>query len=379
MLRTRTDLEEMENAGLAPYAQRVVDSLGRAVAEPEHRLRTAYQRDRARVIHSTAFRRLEYKTQVFLNGTGDHLRTRLTHTMEVASISRVMARALGLNEDLAETIALAHDLGHSPFGHTGEKRLNELMKGAGGFEHNKQSLRVVEFLESKYPGLPGLNLTKEVREGLCKHQQSFVRFDKKSGCEVSYFSPSLEAQIANVADEVAYYSHDLDDGLDHGLLVEADLENIDLWSRCAQRVRRDHPGFKGTSFRRQVIRNLIDLEVENVVEATLKRIEAAEVQSADDVRACEQTLAGYSDEFRVANAQLRKHLYQNLYYHPIVAGPNSQGGEMIEKVFHYLMKNPDKMGGTSVARIESEGLQRSVCDYISGMTDRFLFIEAEKL
>ncbi len=378
MLRTRKDLEAAESAGLCSYAQRVVDSFGREVPEPEHRLRTAYQRDRARVIHSMAFRRLEYKTQVFLNGTGDHLRTRLTHTMEVASISRVMARALGLNEDLAETIALAHDLGHSPFGHTGEKRLNELMKGAGGFDHNQQSLRVVEFLESKCPGMPGLNLTSEVREGLRKHQHEFVRTDPQSGSEIRYPSPSLEAQLANVADEIAYYSHDLDDGLDYGLLKEADLEGIELWSRCADRVRQDYPGFEGGSFRRQVIRNLIDLEVENVVEATAARIEEAAVQSAEEVRACERNLVAYSDELRAANAQLRKYLYQNLYYHPIVAEPNSQGGELIEKVFHFLVQHPEKMGKTSVARIESEGLERSVCDYVSGMTDRFLFIEAER-
>lgn len=377
MLRTRVDLEAAESVGLSPYAQRAADSFGREVAEPEHRLRTAYQRDRARVIHSTAFRRLEYKTQVFLNGTGDHLRTRLTHTMEVASISRVMARALGLNEDLAETIALAHDLGHSPFGHTGEARLNELMKGAGGFEHNKQSLRVVELLESKYPGIPGLNLSCEVREGLRKHQRELVRVDPETGRRWRHSSPSLEAQIANVADEIAYYSHDLDDGLDHGLLNEEDLEEIELWSRCAQRVRKDHPGFAGQSFRRQVIRNLIDLEVENVVEATATRIGVEGVQSADEVRACERALAGYSDDLRAANAQLRKYLYQNLYYHPTVAVPNSQGGELIEKVFRFLIQNPDKMGKTSIARIESEGLERSVCDYVSGMTDRFLISEAQ--
>lgn len=371
-------MEVAENAGLCPYAQRVTASFGREAPEPEHRLRTAYQRDRARVIHSTAFRRLEYKTQVFLNGTGDHLRTRLTHTMEVASISRVMARALGLNEDLAETIALAHDLGHAPFGHTGEKTLNELMKAVGGFDHNKQSLRVVEFLESKYPGVPGLNLTSEVREGLRKHQHEFVRVDQQSGRELRYTSPSLEAQIANVADEIAYYSHDLDDGLDYGLLKEADLENIDLWRRCADQVRRDYPDFSGAGFCRQVIRNLIDLEVENVVKATATRIERAGVQSVDDVRACEQTLAGYSDEFRSANAQLRKYLYKNLYFHPIVAEPNSHGGELIEKVFHFLLQNPGQMGATTVARIESEGLERSVCDYVSGMTDRFLIAEAER-
>jgi len=204
-----------------------------------------------------------------------------------------------------------------------------------------------------------------------------LRVDPESGQEWRYSSPSLEAQIANVADEIAYYSHDLDDGLDHGLLNEEDLEGIELWCRCAQRVRQDHPGFAGQSFRRQVIRNLIDLEVENVVAATAARVEAAGVQSADEVRACERALAGYSDELRIANAQLRKYLYQNLYYHPTVAVPNSQGGELIEKVFRFLIQNPDQMGKTSIARIENEGLERSVCDYVSGMTDRFLIAEAQ--
>ncbi len=379
MLRTREDLEAVESAGLSPYAQRAADSFGREYPETEHHLRTAYQRDCARVIHSTAFRRLEYKTQVFLNGTGDHLRTRLTHTMEVASISRVMARALGLNEDLAETIALAHDLGHSPFGHTGEKQLNDLMRDAGGFDHNRQSLRVVELLEAKYPGMPGLNLTSEVREGLGKHQREFVRRDPRSGAEVKFPSPSLEAQIADVADEIAYYSHDLDDGLDYGLLEQADLERIDLWHRCADQVRRDHPGFEGSAFCRQVIRNLIDFEVENVVEATARRIRQAGVRSADEVRACRQSLVGYSDELRKQNVQLRKYLYQNLYFHPLVAEPNSQGAELIRKMFAHLMEHPEAMGATSVARIESEGLKRTVCDYISGMTDRFIQSEARDL
>jgi len=379
MLRTREDLEAAESAGLSPYAQRAADSFGREYPETEHHLRTAYQRDCARVIHSTAFRRLEYKTQVFLNGTGDHLRTRLTHTMEVASISRVMARALGLNEDLAETIALAHDLGHSPFGHTGEKRLNELMKDAGGFDHNRQSLRVVELLEAKYPGIPGLNLTSEVREGLGKHQREFVRKDSHSGIETRFPSPSLEAQIADMADEIAYYSHDLDDGLDYGLLEQAELEGIELWNRCADQVKRDHPGFGGNAFCRQVIRNLIDLEVENVVEATATRIEEAGVRSADEVRACGHPLAGYSDGLREENAQLRSYLYKNLYFHPIVAEPNCHGGELIEKMFGYLIDHPDAMGVTSATRIESQGLERTVCDYISGMTDRFLLSEAEDL
>ncbi len=216
MPRTREELERLERQNLAPYAQFSADTRGRKYPEEPPDWRTHYQRDRDRVIHSRAFRRLEYKTQVFLNGTGDHLRTRLTHTMEVAAIARNIARALKLNEDLAETIALAHDLGHSPFGHKGEMVLDKLMKDHGGFEHNRQSLRVVEELEQKYPGFAGLNLTWEVREGLAKHETSYDHPGHRTGFEAK--SASLEAQVANLSDEVTYYSHDLDDGLDSGLL-----------------------------------------------------------------------------------------------------------------------------------------------------------------
>src|SRR5216117_1893940 len=225
---TRQELEERERQFLAPFAQFSAETRGRKYAETPPEWRTHYQRERDRVIHSRAFRRLEYKTQVFLNGTGDHLRTRLTHTMEVAGIARNIARALKLNEDLSETIALAHDLGHSPFGHKGEMVLNALMKDHGGFEHNRQSLRVVEELEQKYPGFPGLNLSWEVREGLAKHQTSYdhpggrKEFDAKSA--------SLEAQVANLSDEITYYSHDLDDGLDSGLLSEKKLTaQVRIW------------------------------------------------------------------------------------------------------------------------------------------------------
>src|SRR5688572_14675627 len=224
---TREDLEKRERQILAPYAQFSADTRGRAHEEEPPEWRTHYQRDRDRVIHSRAFRRLEYKTQVFLNGTGDHLRTRLTHTMEVAGISRNIARALRLNEDLTETIALAHDLGHSPFGHKGEGVLNRLMRSHGGFEHNRQSLRIVEELEQKYPGFPGLNLTWEVREGLMKHSREHPA--------------SLEAQVANLADEIAYYSHDLDDGLDSGLLSEQQLRrDVAIWHRADRKVRKEH-------------------------------------------------------------------------------------------------------------------------------------------
>src|SRR6185295_9358890 len=228
MPRTRQELEQLECENLAPYAQFSADTRGRVYAEAPPEWRTDYQRDRDRVIHSRAFRRLEYKTQVFLNGSGDHLRTRLTHTMEVAGISRNIARALRLNEDLTETIALAHDLGHSPFGHNGETVLNKLMRGHGGFEHNRQSLRIVEELEQKYPGFAGLNLSWEVREGLVKHYTAYDHPSKRPGFDAK--SSSLEAQVANLADEITYYSHDLDDGLTSGLLSEKVLgANVSIW------------------------------------------------------------------------------------------------------------------------------------------------------
>src|SRR5580693_1272584 len=239
MPRTRQELEQIERQILAPYAQMSGESRGRKYTEPPPEWRTEYQRDRDRVIHSRAFRRLQFKTQVFLNGSGDHLRTRLTHTMEVAAISRNIASALRLNTDLAETIALAHDLGHSPFGHKGEAVLNELMAGHGGFEHNRQSLRIVEDLEQKYPDFPGLNLTWEVREGLVKHYTSFDHPGKRKGFDAK--NSSLEAQVANLADEITYYSHDLDDGLDSGLLSEKELvRDVEVWANAARFVKKQH-------------------------------------------------------------------------------------------------------------------------------------------
>src|SRR5216683_8071725 len=239
MPRTREELEQLERQSLAPYAQFSADTRGRKYPEAPPNWRTEYQRDRDRVIHSRAFRRLEYKTQVFLNGTGDHLRTRLTHTMEVAAMSRNISRALKLNEDLAETIALAHDLGHSPFGHKGETVLARLMKGHGGFEHNQQSLRIVEELEQKYPMFSGLNLTWEVREGLVKHYTAYDHPSKRLGFDAK--SSSLEAQVANLADEITYYSHDLDDGLDSDLLSEARLKRkVRIWRQAARKVQKEY-------------------------------------------------------------------------------------------------------------------------------------------
>src|SRR3954470_2653150 len=262
---TRVELEERERLILAPFAQLSAESRGRHYKEQGPEWRTEFQRDRDRVIHSRAFRRLEYKTQVFLNGTGDHLRTRLTHTIEVAGISRNIARALGLNEDLTETIALAHDLGHSPFGHKGETVLNALMKGHGGFEHNRQSLRVVELLEQKYPLFPGLNLTWEVREGLSKH--STLPPQSKKGRPAK--CPSLEAQGATLGDEISYYSHDLDDGITSGLLSEEQLRaDVQIWAEAARGLKRDYGDLPDESRRYFIIRCIIDSQVKDVVQTT---------------------------------------------------------------------------------------------------------------
>src|SRR5471030_3338169 len=318
MPRTRQELEAIERQILAPYAQFSGDTRGRAHAEAPPEWRTQYQRDRDRVIHSRAFRRLEYKTQVFLNGSGDHLRTRLTHTIEVAAISRNIASALKLNSDLAETIALAHDLGHSPFGHKGETVLARLMKGHGGFEHNQHSLRIVEQLEQKYPNFPGLNLSWEVREGLGKRKG----FDAKNS--------SLEAQIANLADEITYYSHDLDDGLDSGLLSEKELAaNVRIWSHAEKLVKKQYGKLADESRRYIIIRTIIDMQIRDVVENSEKLIYAAKVNSADDVRLHAKPLIQHSKERGKLNLELRKYLYKNLYYNPIVHQPNLRAVKLL--------------------------------------------------
>src|SRR5271163_1439427 len=281
MPRTRQELEQIEHQTLAPYAQFSGDTRGRKFSEPPPEWRTQYQRDRDRVIHSRAFRRLEYKTQVFLNGSGDHLRTRLTHTIEVAAISRNIASALKLNSDLAETIALAHDLGHSPFGHKGETVLARLMKGHGGFEHNTHSLRIVEQIEQKYPKFPGLNLSWEVREGLAKHHTAYDHPGKRKDFDAK--NSSLEAQIANLADEITYYSHDLDDGLDSGLLSEKELsKNVEFWNHAARQVKREHGDLPDECRRYFTIRTIIDLQIKDVVETTEKLVAKSGVQSADE-------------------------------------------------------------------------------------------------
>jgi len=375
---SRSQLEDNERKTLSPFAQFSADSRGRAHPEQPHQWRTHYQRDRDRVIHSRAFRRLEYKTQVFLNGTGDHLRTRLTHTMEVAAVSRNITRALGLNEDLAEAISLAHDLGHSPFGHKGESALNALMTDHGGFEHNRQSLRIVEELEQKYPRINGLNLTWETREGLIKHYTAYDHPSKREGFDAK--SSSLEAQVANLADEITYYSHDLDDGLDAELLSEDELKkNVRLWREADAGIRAEHGELADECRRYFIIRCLIDSQVHDVVETSGALIHEAGVLSVDEVRLQENPLIQYSAERRETNLELREYLYENLYFNPEVHEPNQRGVKLLEELFGYFLEHPEEIGSQSRTRIESEGLHRAICDYLAGMTDRYVVIEHERL
>jgi len=363
---------------LAPYAQRASESAGRPRPEHEHSFRSCYQRDRDRIIHGTSFRRLDGKTQVFLNGKGDHYRTRLTHTIEVATISRTVARALGLNDDLAEAIALAHDLGHPPFGHAGEETLDRLMKDHGGFDHNEQSLRVVEVLEESYPQQPGLNLSHEVLEGLRKHHRDLVSPDGDH-----YPSPSLEAQVANIADEIAYYSHDLEDGLASGLLSDEELMALELWREAAAKALEESSGTLSASgprtHRKFILRCLINREVEDLVEKSRTSIANAVVQSVADVRRHPTRLIGYSADLKSRNAALRRHLYERFYRHPEVHDTNENACRQMETVFASLITHPERLGARTLSRRERDGLERVTADYVAGMTDSYLRSRYEAL
>ena len=372
------ELESCERSVLAPFAQFSADSRGRNHPEEPPEWRTQFQRDRDRIIHSRAFRRLEHKTQVFFNGSGEHLRTRLTHTMEVAAIARNIARALRLNEDLTEAIALAHDLGHAPCGHSGEEALDELMQDHGGFEHNRQSRRVVEILERKYPNFTGLNLTWETLEGLAKHEPAP---DMPLGqAQVHFPSSSLEAQVANLADEITYYSHDLDDGLDSGLLTEAQLErDIDCWKNASERIRDEHGDLPEECRHYFIIRCLIDEQVHDVVGTTEANIAAAGVASADDVRRQKNGLVAYSPARREANLQLRAYLYKNLYFSEVVSEPHKRATRLLGKLFRHYQAHPGDLGPFAESMIAEHGLERSICDHLACMSDHTVIREHERL
>ena len=372
------ELEARERDALAPYAQFSANSRGRNHPEEPPEWRTQFQRDRDRIIHSRAFRRLEHKTQVFFSGSGEHLRTRLTHTMEVAAIARNIARALRLNEDLTEAIALAHDLGHAPCGHSGEESLDELMQDHGGFEHNRQSRRVVEILERKYPDFTGLNLTWETLEGLAKHEPAP---DMPLGqAQVQFPSSSLEAQVANLADEITYYSHDLDDGLDSGLLTEAQLErDIDCWKNASERIRDEHGDLPEECRHYFIIRCLIDEQVHDVVGTTEANIAEAGVASADDVRQQKNGLVAYSPARREANLQLRAYLYKNLYFSEVVSEPHKRATRLLGELFRHYQAHPGDLGPFAESMIAEHGLERSICDHLACMSDHTVIREHERL
>ncbi len=353
---------------LAPYALQSCRTLGRRFDEPLHSFRMPFQRDRDRIIHSRAFRRLEYKTQVFLNSKGDHYRTRMTHTIEVVAIARTLARGLRLNEDLTEAIALAHDLGHTPFGHMGERVLNELIAGScGGFDHNEQSLRVVDRLEKKYPSMDGLNLTWEVRAGLVKRRGRQVLLDGQALPP----QPSLEAQVADLADDVAYYAHDVDDGITSGLLVGQELQRVQFWNLAREAAVAGGGEEEQEYFPAYVVRCLIDMLVGDIIGSSSQRLQELGLNAPEDVVHLARPVIGFSESFSQGSAEFRRFLFENLYWNEAVLEVNRKVGEVVRRLFLFFESRPDRMGRSARQRIDSEGLHRAIADYIAGMTDRF--------
>jgi dGTPase len=370
-------MEEQEEKVLAPYAAKNSQTKGRRYPEEDHPYRTHFQRDRDRIIHSTAFRRLEYKTQVFVNHEGDHYRTRLTHTIEVAQISRSIARALKLNEDLAEAIALVHDLGHTPFGHSGEETLNDIMKDHGGFEHNQQSLRVADFLEEKYPNFPGLNLTYEVREGIMKHE---TIYDRPIPTEFNpHKKATLECQIVNLADEIAYNCHDLDDGLASDVLKEEELNEVTLWHDIAREAKKQHLHLSPSHRRHQIVRMVINFEVSDLISETNKKIQKYQIKSLDDVRNAGENIISFSNSTKKLNSQLKMFLFEKMYRHYRMIRMADKARRIITQLFEVYLSNSDQLPPSFRTKIKEEDKMQLVCDYIAGMTDRFALQEYKKL
>ncbi|HOG46075.1 MAG TPA: deoxyguanosinetriphosphate triphosphohydrolase [Anaerolineae bacterium] len=376
MFATRERLEENEAQFLAPYASTSRHSRGRQHPEPEHPYRTAFQRDRDRIVHTTSFRRLEYKTQVFVNYEGDHYRTRLTHTLETAQIARTVARTLRLNEDLTEAIALAHDLGHTPFGHAGEAALHDIMREHGGFDHNAQSLRQVEQLERRYPAFPGLNLTWEVREGIVKHTTEYDAADARD------YEPgrraSLEAQIVNVADEIAYNAHDIDDGLRAGLILPHELATVRVWSAACARAGVD-PASLGEMDRRVVGRELINAQVTDLLDTASAALTAYGIGSPEQARAHPSNLVAFSPELSELNRELRLFLRTHLYRHYRVMRMAVKAQRLVGQLFDAYLRDPSILPDSVRARFDTHDPYRAICDYIAGMTDRFALEEHRKL
>lgn len=376
MAYTRERLEEIEEQTLAPYAIKSRNSRGRKYPEDEAPYRTCFQRDRDRILHTTAFRRLEYKTQVFINYEGDYYRTRLTHTLEVAQIGRSIAVALGANEILTEAICLAHDLGHPAFGHSGEQTLSRLMKDFGGFDHNKQSLRIVTELERRYPEFPGLNLSWEVLEGIVKHETEYDIADARD------FNPELrghlEAQIANIADELTYTAHDLDDGLRSGMITVDMLQGLSLWEIVCESI-----GWKGGTLtdmtRHQIIRRLIGMTVNDIIQSTEQRLRESLVRSVEELQRLPYNVVSLSEDMRRRSRELKDFLYKNLYRHWRVVRMAVKAERIISDLFNAYQEEPTILPKHVQENIPKWGLERTICDYIAGMTDRYAIEEHQKL
>lgn len=360
---------------LAPYAMKCSRSRGRVHREAEHPYRSAYQRDRDRIVHSAAFRRLEYKTQVFVIHESDYYRTRLTHSIEVSQIARTIAGALGLNQDLVEAVALAHDLGHTPFGHAGEEALNGLMAGEGGFNHNRHGLRVVDQLEDKYPDFPGLNLTYEVREGIIRHSTAFDRTEKVAGFPDNEI-PLLETQVVDIADEIAYDNHDLDDGLASGLINEEELEKLPIWDKMSSGIKSQTCGQKRKYL---AIRSMINMQVTDLIEATRRRIAAMGLKSERDVRRAGEKAVVFSAAMMRLRRPLRDFLMDNLYHHYRVMRMSNKARRFITELFNLYAESPGQLPPAEQAKMGTYGRKQVVCDYIAGMTDRYALDEYKKL
>ena len=381
MLVTREELEQREERDLAVYAMHSCQSRGRVFPAAEHPYRTAYQRDRDRIIHTTAFRRLQYKTQVFVYNEGDHYRNRLTHTIEVAQIGRTLARALSCNEDLTEAICLAHDLGHPPFGHTGETTLDELMHGHGGYDHQKQTYRIITKLEQRYPDHPGLNLTYEVREGVVKHDTDYDIVD--AGAYNPDEMGTLECQLSNLADEIAYNTSDSDDGLRAGILHPSAFLDLAISRRVL-----DSLGETATSMdltqpldRYRFIRRLVGIEVSDAIQATNANLRVAGVQNLADLRARRENVATYSRDIAEENRELKRFLFSDFYRHYRVARMAAKADRTIRALFSAFVEEPAQLPPETQANIYELGrdLHRVVCDYIAGMTDRFAIAEHRRM
>ena len=373
-------LERVEGA-LASYAQTSALSRGRRYPEDHHGYRSVYQRDRDRIVHARAFRRLEYKTQVFVNHEGDHYRTRLTHSIEVSQIGRTVARALGLNEDLVESLALSHDLGHAPFGHLGEDVLAEFMKDHGGFNHNRQTLRIVEHLEERYPDFPGLNLTWEVREGIAKHSGPIAPAFAPEFAEYEPTrEPPLESQLIDLVDEIAYNHHDIDDGLSSGLLeTDALAETVPLFGEPLRRARARWPQADPRRVRTVALRGLINVLVTDLIETTASRIQGAGVATLEDVRNAGRPLAGLSPALGEQNRGLKAYLRTHMYQHHRIERMKDKARRVLHALCERYLDNPRLLPDDARHRTEVEGVHRAIADYVAGMTDRYASEEYQRL